>query len=389
MNKPLRILLTFSALALVIFVLNSQFQRLLEDRSILPIDDFVEYWAAGRLNAHGENPYDPAKLLPLERDAGRDTDEAVMMWNPPWTLALVMPFGLMDSRAAQLLWLLIGFLSIAASADLSWRIYDGPPKFRWVAWLLAFTFMPTFFVLAAGQIGPWMLAGVVLFLLGIRRGWPILAGAATVLLALKPHLTYLFWIALIVWGIRRDRRVLVGGLLMGLAATVIAVLWNPPVLQQYWEAMTQRPPAQWQSPTLGTLLRMIEGEANFGLQFVPGLLGVGWLIGHSWRCRAEKWDWPRQMPMLLLVSFVTASYGAWPFDLIVLLPAAIQIAADIARQPCRERIAWGCAAWIAINVPALAMNLLHVGSFWFIWIAPAMLGWYCYFSRSRLRARRK
>jgi hypothetical protein len=36
-----------------------QFQRLHNDRSILPIDGFVEYWAAGRLNAHGENPYDP------------------------------------------------------------------------------------------------------------------------------------------------------------------------------------------------------------------------------------------------------------------------------------------------------------------------------------------
>lgn len=25
--------------------------------------DFLEYWAAGRLNARGDNPYDPAQLL--------------------------------------------------------------------------------------------------------------------------------------------------------------------------------------------------------------------------------------------------------------------------------------------------------------------------------------
>ena len=29
--------------------------------------DFPEYWAAGRLNLRGENPYDPAKLLAEQR----------------------------------------------------------------------------------------------------------------------------------------------------------------------------------------------------------------------------------------------------------------------------------------------------------------------------------
>src|SRR5438128_2601871 len=120
-----KILSLFSAAA-VIALLIFQFRSLLADRSILPPDDFVEYWAAGRLNAQGENPYDPDKLLPLERSIGRDTDEAIMMWNPPWTLALAMPFGLMDGRAAQLLWLLLGFLFIGGGADWLWRIYDGP-----------------------------------------------------------------------------------------------------------------------------------------------------------------------------------------------------------------------------------------------------------------------
>src|SRR5262245_1983579 len=75
----------------------------------LPLFDFVEYWAAGRLNAHGENPYDPERVHELERQAGR-TEEGVLMWNPPWTLTLVMPFGLFPARlvqTAQLLWLLL------------------------------------------------------------------------------------------------------------------------------------------------------------------------------------------------------------------------------------------------------------------------------------------
>jgi hypothetical protein len=317
------------------------------------------------------------------------------MWNPPWTLAVAMPFGLMDGRAAQLLWLLLGFLFIGIGADWLWRIYDGPSEKRWIAWLLAFTFLPTFFVLGAGQIGTWVMLGAVLFLraarglaAGAKPQAAFVAGAATVLLAIKPHLVYLFWIALIVWGIRRDRRVMLGGIIAGVAATGLALACNPRAFHQYWEAMTQRPPAQWKSPTLGSLLRLIEGESRFGLQFVPALLGIAWLIWHAWRTRNREWKWHEQMPMLLLVSFVTASYGAWPFDLIILLPAAIALAADMARHPNRQHIVHGIGLWLAINVPALVLNVLKIDSFWFIWMAPAMLAAYLALKRSAAQSLR-
>ncbi len=38
---------------------------------ILAYDDSIVYWATGRLNAQGQNPYDPERLLNLERTAGR------------------------------------------------------------------------------------------------------------------------------------------------------------------------------------------------------------------------------------------------------------------------------------------------------------------------------
>jgi len=377
MNPRLRSLLTFAVLGMAIFIIAWQFRRLLDDRSIFPPDDFVEYWAAGRLNAQGDNPYDPEKLLPLERLAGRDTDEAIMMWNPPWTLTLVMPIGVIKSRTAQLLWLLLGFGLIGIGADCLWRIYDGPAEKRWVAWLLAFTYMPTFFVLGAGQIGPWVLAGAVLFLLFLRQGWLMLAGAATVLLAIKPHLAYLFWIVLLVWGVRRGNwKVLLGGAFAGIVAMAIPLLFNPDVFGQYVREFRERPPTRWLSPTLGAVIRMIEGPDRFGQQFIPALLGLGWLSWHSWQHKNEPWDWSRQMPLLLLVSFVTASYGAWPFDLVILLPAVVQVSARIARQPKRGLCFSACIIWISLNLVALVMNMFAAESFWFIWMAPMMLASY-------------
>jgi hypothetical protein len=309
-----------------------------------------------------------------------------MMWNPPWTLTLVMPFGLLDARVAQLLWLICGFVLIAVSAELSWRTFDGPPSQRWIAWGLAFSFLPTFFVLGAGQIGPWVLAGIALFLIALKRGWPLLAGAATGLIAIKPHLAYLFWVVLVIWGVRRNYRVLLGGAIAGLIATAIPMLLNPQVIQQYLQEISQRPPAQWKSPTLGAFIRRIEGPEQFLQQFIPPLLGLAWLAWYAWRSRNREWNWSDQTPILLLVSFVTAAYGAWPFDLVILLPAVIHVAAAMARQPDRRSIILGITAWVLINAGALTMNLLKIDSEWFIWMAPAMLICYCAFNPSRSMA---
>jgi len=69
-------------------------------------DDFVEYWAAGKLNLAGGNPYDPGQLHPLEIQTGAIEGEAVMMWNPPWLLTLIMPFGVFEYGFSRALWLI-------------------------------------------------------------------------------------------------------------------------------------------------------------------------------------------------------------------------------------------------------------------------------------------
>ena len=186
------------------------------------------------------------------------------MWNPPWTLPLVLPFGLLPVRSAHLLWLLLQLAVVGFCADQLWLLYGGDRDRRWIAWLIGLTFLPTLMVLTAGQITPLLLLGVVGFLVGIERKSETLAGVAAVLLAIKPHLAYLFWIALLLWSIReRCWRTLTGGLVAGLVLTAIPLWFNAHVLQQYWHTFTQKPPAQYRSPTLGTVLRLLFGEEQF------------------------------------------------------------------------------------------------------------------------------
>lgn len=372
-----RLLLMAGVLVACVGVIVWKGSHLLADSSVFPPDDFVEYWAAGHLNAHGQNPYDGNLLLPLEREAGRDTDEPIMMWNPPWTLTLVMPIGLLKARVAQLLWLAVSLGLVVGCADRLWALYGGPLGLRWMAWLLALTFLPTLFVLQAGQIGPFILLGITAFLLAERTGRPWLAGASGVLIAIKPHLVYLFWIALAVWAVRRPLptrwKVIAGGVLAGLLATAIPLACNPEVIYQYRDAMTQRTPDHWKSPTLGSLLRELLDQDAFKLQFVPTLFGLAWLAAIGWRDRNRDWDWPDRMPMLVLVSFATASYGAWPFDLVILLPAVIHVAAGLAAVGTRTRIIVAATVYLAVNAAALAMNLAGVTSEKFVWIAPTLL----------------
>ena len=66
-----RTLLMAAVLVAAVAFIGWKGAHLLSDPSVFPPDDFVEYWAAGRLNVRGENPYDGALLLPLEREAGR------------------------------------------------------------------------------------------------------------------------------------------------------------------------------------------------------------------------------------------------------------------------------------------------------------------------------
>ena len=382
--KP-RHLLTAAGFALAALVLAGQVRQLLADPTIWPPDDFVEYWGAARLTIDGQNPYDPALLLPLQQTAGRDTDEAIMMWNPPWSLAVVLPLGLLPARVAQLLWLAVNLAAVGFCGHRLWAMFGGSVNRRWVGWVAAIAFVPTLFALQSGQISPLLLLGAVLFLECERRGWPVLAGAATVLLAVKPHLAYLVWVAILCDAVARRRGgMLLGGITAGVVCTLVPLAFDQQLLHQYADAMANRPPSQWVSPTLGTLLRLGFGEELFRLQFLPVLVGLAWFAWH-WRTAGRTWNWTEQLPLLLLVSFVTAPYGAWPFDMVLLLPAVMRLGlqcSPLAPRAVVSESARGASgphfvfALFAVNLACLLMNLFHAGSFAFIWVSPAILALY-------------
>ncbi len=335
-------------------------------------DDFVEYWAAGKLNLSGSNPYDPVLLQPLELQTGVIEGDAVLMWNPPWMLALAMPLGALGYPLSRILWLVLNILVIFLCLNTMWSLYDGKNDYRWVAWVIGFTFVPILDGLKKGQTSALLLLGVVgfLFFMSRRKYW--FAGFCLSLLAVKPHILYLIIAAAFFWSINQKKWQVIFGFFIPLViATTLSWIINPDVMQQYIYAIQNYPPADWVTPTIGSLLRLLLGTDRFWLQFVPSLLGLFWLI-YYWIRNRREWNWVKQAPLLILVSTLTAAYG-WSWDLTVSIVAILHVAVLIIPLRRDLRTIWIIITYLMIDV---LIFLIPGNQLFTFWLAPALLIWY-------------
>lgn len=354
----------------------------------LPYKDFVQYWSAARVNLARGNPYDAAHLKPLQSAAlgNPELADVTMMWNPPWVLVLVTPFGWMSSGTAHLSFLFVQLAALLLSVTWLWKQYAGPPDRLWVAWLIALGFGPSVFLFWWGQIGGLILLGLAGFL-RFRESKPYVAGFCAALLAIKPHLLFAVGLVLLLDATvsKPGRRALLGGALALLLAAGAAWLLNPDVYSHYhhagWESSTSInvSPKDWRQPLVAYWLRMAVNPAAFAIQFVPlALASVG--VGLYWMMNRKTWNWTDQMPRLVFVSVLATAYGAWIFDLVVLLVPVVAMAAAFVRAG-----GWRVPAWFAglgaITVLCMVAPWIvewQSGTFAmplerYIWVAPAVL----------------
>jgi hypothetical protein len=253
-----------------------------------------------------------------------------------------------------------------------WNLYGGKNQYRWMAWILGFTFIPILDGLKKGQTSALLLLGLVGFLYFIQHRKYLLAGVFISLLTVKPHILYLFFLAVILWTIdQRKWRVIVGIFLSLLLMTAITWIANPKVLNQFIFALIHTPPADLATPTIGGLLRFIFGVEKFWLQFLAPLLGVIWLLIY-WIRKRKTWNWLEEAPILILVSTLTAAYG-WSWDQTVSIVAIIQIAVLLIPFAIRPTSVLISISYLTINLLLLTMR---VNQFWTFWLAPTLLIFY-------------
>jgi glycosyl transferase family 87 len=349
--------------------------------------DFVEYWAAARLFAQGGNPYAPAELLAVQRTVGWSGAQPLMMWNPPWTLPFVLSFGLPSFVTGQFCWLLFHVCLMLVAAQQLWRFYgNSAPKSR-LPLLLAFTFVPTVFVLIIGQITPLVLAGMTAFLYSERKQNWVAMSAALVVLSIKLHLLYLFWIIFPFWLLhKRSWRLLVIVALTSAGAILLPALFNPRIYVDYFAsygALEVLKPMDWPAPTLRNVIRILLELDHPWLQFGPTALAGVWAV-YYWYHHKLEWCWHEQLPLLSAVS-VASSFFVWTYDQVVLLPAIVEGAVWISRRPAPWYRFWAARLYVAINTCHMLLRFWLAEELWYFWLAPALLANYLVFRWERTR----
>lgn len=334
------------------------------------ITDFAAYWAAGHQVLDGGNPYAIDEVAKIEHKLGFAGSAPLVMRNPPWTLALVLPFGALSYPGAQGLWLLASLIAVLVASASLWHLYDraSPP---WLAAAVVVAFVPVEAVLAVGQVGPFLILGIAGFMHFERRRWDGCAGVSLYLLALKPHLVFLFWPALCIWAFKERRwRIPLGLSAALLVSSAVAIAVDPAVFSQYFHYWKEAGLTGELTPTIAGLLRLIFGIDRHWLALVPVAAALIWLFFH---CRNTQlgWVWASEIPLLMAISMTATPYG-WLFDQIVLLPAILQALSWVKGSAGATRMHW-VTVYLLVNGITLALILLGRPGFWYCWTAPAWL----------------
>jgi hypothetical protein len=344
------------------------------------VNDFSAFWTTGRIIITGQNPYAPEKLrLLFQKEVPWKLGPFERTWNPPWSLTFIIPFGSLSYSFAAKLWLITHLLLILFCADWIWRFYGGALTIRWVAWIIGLSSYPALYVLNRGQISAIVLLGVIGFLHFIGKKKNLIAGIFIFLATIKPNLLFLFWFALLLWVMEHRRwSVLLG---MGLAVLISLVfpLWlNPAVMAQYLYTAPNTPNFLFDAaaPTLATALRLWVAPEKIWLKFIPPVVGTLWLFLY-WAKHHRKWEWREDMPLLLLMSLVTATY-AWEYDQVVFLLPIIQVTHWLFQHEGNWKGLAVVTCYVGINCVAFSLPFIFpmINAFWYFWMPSAFLLWY-------------
>ena len=342
--------------------------------------DSIQYWAAGKLLIHRDNPYDVDNTYELEISQGYAQNRPVLVRTPPWSLFLFLPLGLVNAFWGWLLWIAASVASMIVAMRLCWKMYGKDEKFRSVFLMVGYLFAPVLACLEAGQIGFVLLIGIVLFLFYETKR-PFVAGAALILPFAKPHLLVFFFVAFFLWVVARKKFAVAGGLITALTvATIVALICDPRAFQHYREFASASGVGGEFIPTFSGVLRLILFRQYFQAQFVPLALGFVWCVLFCIK-NMSRWSWRDHGLTVMAVSILTTPYG-WLTDEVVLLPAILFAAMCIFARKQELRVmtkivllVFGFLNWIMLLLVAAQVPLQSGIYFWssLLWVA-----WYFY-----------
>jgi hypothetical protein len=296
--------------------------------------DFICYWAAGKIVAAGQSPYDEALQTQIQHERGWDkaTDglghyDFLPYYYPPWfaaACALLVPLGYDGAKVA---WFALNLELLLLAAYLLRDAVPGVP--RSVPPVAVPLFGLSVVALFVGQTSILMLFLAALAWKLLARGNDNTAGAALACLTTKPQLTGVLILALLVWCARQRR----WGAVFGFAGTLAALaLWGAWIVPAWpiemLRAAERTPPPTTYFPWIGTtwlLALKTAGLHSWGLWGLYAAIAVPFLAVLLRAALDRSRPLEEIMSLGLIAPFIVAPYGRHYDFPVLLIPALVLI----------------------------------------------------------------
>ncbi len=296
-------------------------------------NDFLVHWVGTRaFFTEGVSPYSDEAALRIQTlaygRAAQTGEHELRVAYPLYSMVLFLPFALVsDFTTARALWMTLLEISLVLLMFLSIRLSDWKPKPLLLAGILVFGLL--WYHGLRPLINGNAVILIALFIVGglnaLKNGQDELAGLLFALSTIKPQVVIVFYLFILIWGLRKRRMKLVGwmvGVVLLLAVT--AALFLPDwILQNLREVLRYpgyNPPGTLQTalayylPAMGARLGWIVAGV------LGGVLLLEWWLSTRWEFRGFLWT-----ACFTLVVSQWIGIQTDPGNFIVLTPAILLV----------------------------------------------------------------
>jgi hypothetical protein len=335
-------------------------------------NDFLVHWVGTRaFLTEGISPYSDEAALRIQTlaygRAAKPGEHELRVAYPLYSIILFFPFALIkDFATARAVWMTVLEISLVLLAFLSIRIARWKPRISTWAFFLLFS------VLWYHSIRPLINGNAVILIalmvagaiISIRSGVDELAGILLGLSTIKPQLTVLLVVYILIWGAVTRRWKLVAWtsgtvFLLSAAAGLLMPDWILQNLREVLRYPGYNPPGTLQA-ALGVWLPAMGQKIGNGISIVLAVILLAeWWIFRKAEFRGFFWTCCLTLTVSQWIGIQTD-----PGNFIILLPGVTLVFSVLEERWRRfgNIVTWGSMVLLLVGIWALFIKTLEPGS---------------------------
>lgn len=335
--------------------------------------DLKQYYASAKQVVEGRNPYDSAEVWRIQQALG--AEEVQVPYGPPSSLLPFIPLGWLDFPSAVQSFFIVNVILMVLCCFLWGKLlFPRSELMPLVAIVTVVAWMPSMSLFGLGQVTAFVLIGFTLWVLLMRQGYQVAAGAALALTIIKPHLAAgpLLYAGIV--GLRHKHwRMLASLVVTGLLLAAAPLVIRPTIWAEYfdWMPAAQEAALKWNKASLEGRLRVLlpewfPGESveyyrrvSQAVTLPITLLFAGWIALLAWKHPLRPIN-----ALLVLALWITGTIYSFSYDFILLAPAFILA---LGHAVYRTKPMWSVAAlgWLILSGTYYVIKSLGKDHGWF------------------------